>query len=390
MITSFGSLYAGHVDMDDIGFQGIPVNSRRLPDDQLATVFEKAAAIAKVLDESGFDIFWLAEHHFQREGHECIPNIPMLAVHLAHLTEGIKFGCAFNVAPMWHPLRLAEDYAAADILTGGRLILGVGRGYHTREVETFGAPLRDSDANRELFEEQVEIVLRALNEPSFSFHGKYYDIPPRVPYRGYELEEITLVPKSGRPVECWQPIVSASRRGVDFMAKYGMKGFIGGAAGGDQAQQVMTAWRDALLRVGREAELGTDLAIGIPMHVADTEEKAIAEASAFFEENVKVFAPLGFVRDVTQEQLKALEDPVMAAGAGLPTLRDAVKGGAWLCGPPERIVERLEELQAQFPGLEHVSVGHAVGTPQSVVLEQLAWFGKEVIPAFDRRPRQAG
>ena len=390
MITSFGSLYAGHVDMDDIGFQGIPVNSRRLPDDQLATVFEKAAAIAKVLDESGFDIFWLAEHHFQREGHECIPNIPMLAVHLAHLTEGIKFGCAFNVAPMWHPLRLAEDYAAADILTGGRLILGVGRGYHTREVETFGAPLRDSDANRELFEEQVEIVLRALNEPSFSFHGKYYDIPPRVPYRGYELEEITLVPKSGRPVECWQPIVSASRRGVDFMAKYGMKGFIGGAAGGDQAQQVITAWRDALLRVGREAELGTDLAIGIPMHVADTEEKAIAEASAFFEENVKVFAPLGFVRDVTQEQLKALEDPIMAAGAGLPTLRDAVKGGAWLCGPPERIVERLEELQAQFPGLEHVSVGHAVGTPQSVVLEQLAWFGKEVIPAFDRRPRQAG
>ena len=119
MIT-FGSLYAGHVDMDDIGYPGMPVNSRRLPDEQLATVFDKAAAIARVLAESGFDVFWLAEHHFQKEGHECIPNIPMLAVHLAHLVEGIRFGCAFNVTPMWHPLRLAEDYAAADIMTGGQ------------------------------------------------------------------------------------------------------------------------------------------------------------------------------------------------------------------------------------------------------------------------------
>ena len=74
--------------------------------------------------------------------------------------------------------------------------------------------------------------------------------------------------------------------------------------------------------------------------------------------------------------------PPRAVVADLPSLRDAVKEGSWLCGPPERIVERLQELQHLFPGIEHVSVGHAVGTPQSVVLEQLAWFGSEVIPAF--------
>ena len=64
---------------------------------------------------------------------------------------------------MWHPLRLAEDYAPADILTGGRVVFGVGRGYHTREVETFGSPLRDQEANRELFEEQVDIIFKAFN-----------------------------------------------------------------------------------------------------------------------------------------------------------------------------------------------------------------------------------
>jgi len=66
------------------------------------------------------------------------------------------------------PLRLAEDYATADILTGGRIIFGVGRGYHTREVETFGSPLLDQQANRELFEEQVDIIFRAFTRRSFS------------------------------------------------------------------------------------------------------------------------------------------------------------------------------------------------------------------------------
>ena len=76
----------------------------------------------------------------------------MLSGHLAqaHLTERLRFGSGFNVTLMWHLHRLAEDFATADILTGGRVIFGVGRGYHTREVEVFGAPLLDQDANREL------------------------------------------------------------------------------------------------------------------------------------------------------------------------------------------------------------------------------------------------
>ena len=79
---------------------------------------------------------------------------------------------------MWHPLRMAEDYATADRLTGGRVVFGVGRGYHTREVEVFGAPLLDQDANRELFEEQVDIIFKSFNQRAFSHQGKYYTLPP--------------------------------------------------------------------------------------------------------------------------------------------------------------------------------------------------------------------
>ena len=141
MIESYGSLYAGHVDFDHIGFDASPVNERWLSEEALNTVYSKTESIAKVMDINGFDIFWLAEHHFQPEGYECIPNILMTAVHLSHLTENIRLGCGFNIAPMWHPLRLAEDYATADILTNGRVVFGVGRGYHTREVETVRVPL---------------------------------------------------------------------------------------------------------------------------------------------------------------------------------------------------------------------------------------------------------
>jgi alkanesulfonate monooxygenase SsuD/methylene tetrahydromethanopterin reductase-like flavin-dependent oxidoreductase (luciferase family) len=188
MITTFDSSFAGHIDMDNVGYAGTPVNDRWFSNEQLATVFPKAEAIAKSMDRLGFNTFWMAEHHFQPEGYECIPNVIMLALHLAHLTERLRFGCGFNITPMWHPLRLAEDFATADILTGGRVIFGVGRGYHTREVETFGSPLLDQPANRELFEEQVEVALKALREEKFSHHGKHYQIPPDVPYRGYQLK----------------------------------------------------------------------------------------------------------------------------------------------------------------------------------------------------------
>src|SRR4029450_6116436 len=194
----------------------------------------------------------MAEHDSQPEGYECIPNVLMLAVHLAHVTERLRLGCCFNITPMWHPLRLAEDFAVADILTGGRVTFGVGRGYHTREVEVFGAPLLDQPANRELFEEQVEIIFKAFNEESFSHQGKHYTLPARVPYRGYDLEKLTLVPRPIHlPVETWQPIVSANPRGLDFMVKHGIKGAVGGGAATMQAGPI-TGFRDAAARAGKE------------------------------------------------------------------------------------------------------------------------------------------
>ena len=384
MIERFGSLFAGHIDLDDMGQDATPANDRRYDNDRLASVFAKTEAMAVAMDRLGYDAFWLAEHHFQHEGYECIPNLPLFFVHLAAKTERLRFGCGFNVTTMWHPLRLAEDFATADILTGGRVIFGVGRGYHTREVETLGGVLIDGDANRDMFEEQVEIVLRSFHEESFRHDGKYYTLPPRVPYRGYELDEITLVPRPvNRPVECWQPIVSAQPRGLDFMAKHGIKGIVGGGSA-LMVERPIVAFKEAWERAGHDVEIGENLCIGLNFHIAETREKAIREATPFFEEHVKMFAPLGMV-PMKPEQLQRVSERGDWAEMNIPTLERAVEAGSWYCGPPEGFIDYLESLQAKYPGLEDVNVQSSMGTPLSVMLEQLEHFGKEVMAPFRER-----
>ena len=77
MITKFGSLFAGNVDLDHIGLEGTPANDRWLSNEHLATVFDKYQAMVQLMDRLGYDTWWAAEHRFQREGYECIPNLLM-------------------------------------------------------------------------------------------------------------------------------------------------------------------------------------------------------------------------------------------------------------------------------------------------------------------------
>ena len=384
MIKRFNSLFAGHVDLGDMGEDETPANERRYSNEHLASVFTKSEALALCMDRNGYDTLWFAEHHFQHEGYEVIPNIMMLGVHLSHLTRKLRFGCGFNITPMWHPLRLAEDFAVADILTKGRMIFGVGRGYHTREVETFGAPLLDQAANRELFEEQVDIIFKAFNNESFSHEGKHYTIPARVPYRGYDLKDLTVVPRPFRlPVECWQPVQSASDRALDFMAKHGIQGMVGGgSAEGGAMHNVVLKWQEAHAKKGMDLKLGERLCFGFHFFIAESKEEGIRQAGKYYEENMKMFGELRLVRSLTEEQIEIMRDPAKAPTAKLPRIEDAIKAGGVLCGTPGEIIDHLKKVEKAYPGLDRVSISLSVGVPKALCLEQLERFAKEVMPAF--------
>ena len=387
MITKFDSLYAGHVDLENIGYGGTPINDRRYDNAHLSTALFKAEAMAKRMDELGFDTFWMAEHHFQREGTECIPNVLLMALHLTHVTKNLRIGTGFNITPMWHPLRLAEDYAVADILTKGRITFGVGRGYHTREVETFGSPLTDQDANRELFEEQVDIIFKAFNNESFSHKGKHYTLPPEVPYRGYQLKELTLVPRPLRlPVECWQPVQGGSERALTFMAKHGIQGMIGGgSADGGAMHDVVLKWRDVHKKMGKHIELGERLCFGYHAYIGKNKEQCIREASKYYEENMKMFGELRLNRAMSDEQIEIMRDPKRAPTAKLPRIEDAVKSGGFLTGSPDEVIDHIKALEKNYPGLDRISISLSVGVPEAVALEQLEIFATKVMPAFKNR-----
>jgi len=377
MITKFSALYVGHIELEDVGREGRPADERRYPNERLVEAFQTARELAQLMDELGYDCLWTAEHHFQREGYEVFPNLILLNTWLATQTRRLKLGCAFNVLPAWHPLRLAEDFAVADILTGGRIVFGVGRGYQTREVESLGAPLSDQAANRELFEEQLELLQKAFEEDSFSHEGKHYRVPAPVQFRGAPLTEVTLVPRPlHRPVEIWQAISSGSS--VSRMAGRGIKGMV--TLTGDRLlDEWVRLYQAEAAKAGRELELGENLCWGVGVYLAGSEEEAIRRMEPYHDERYKWFAPFGIVR-YTDEHGRQWGTP--GAPAGIPSLRDGVAQGAWLCGPPAATIERIREVEHRYPGLDQMMLHLPEGMPPAVMKEQLRLFAREVMPAF--------
>jgi len=380
MIRKFSVLYVGQIDLDHVGRDGTPADQRRYPNERVVEAYRSMVDVARVMDDEGYYCLWTAEHHFQREGYEVLPNLILVGTYLAAVTRQLKFGCGFNILPMWHPIRLAEDYAVADILTGGRVIMGIGRGYHTREVESFGAPLLDAAANLELFEEQFELMWKALHDEQFSHRGKHYTVPPAVKYRGYDLNEVTLVPRPiHRPVEIWQPI--ASGKTIDFLAKHNLKGMV--TLNGERiTDQVFHAFQDACARHGRQKRLGEDLCLGLGFHMAETREEAIRRVEPAHDERYKWFAPFGFVR-YADDQGRPWGTP--GAPARAPTIREGAAQKAWMVGSPADCIGLIREYEAKYPGLDQIMLHWPEGIPAAAFIEQLRWFARDVMPAFRDR-----
>jgi alkanesulfonate monooxygenase SsuD/methylene tetrahydromethanopterin reductase-like flavin-dependent oxidoreductase (luciferase family) len=139
---------------------------RRVP---LRTVYERALERIALMDSAGYDAVWLAEHHFTT--YSVCPSVHLMALEAAHRTQRIRIGTAVSLAALYHPLRLAEEVALLDVLTGGRLNWGAGRGFERTEFDAFGVPLDETAAR---FREAVEVVLAAWRHERLTFHGKYW------------------------------------------------------------------------------------------------------------------------------------------------------------------------------------------------------------------------
>src|SRR5277367_5709634 len=158
---------------------------RRTP---LAAIYERAIERFSIMDRAGYDGVWLAEHHFS--GFSVCPSVHMMATMAAARTRRLRIGTAVSLAPFYHPLRLAEEVALLDVLSGGRVNWGAGRGFSRGEFTAFGVAPEESTSR---FRETVEIVLRAWSEERLNYAGEYF-----------RFEDVEVLPKPAQtPLPVW-------------------------------------------------------------------------------------------------------------------------------------------------------------------------------------------
>jgi alkanesulfonate monooxygenase SsuD/methylene tetrahydromethanopterin reductase-like flavin-dependent oxidoreductase (luciferase family) len=346
---------------------------------------------ARLCDEIGFRTFWLTEHHFSHEGYGLSPNPIMMSLEIARETRRLRVGQAATMLPFWHPLRLAEDVALLDQLTGGRVEFGMGRGRVRREA--YGLNLLADPANEEqskaILEETYEILIKAWTQEFFAHRGRFYEFPPpdavwKHPVslqdgRGLDGTSVTglcLVPK---PLQKPHPPVwrvMDSTQSIEWCAARGVKGLF-------WIPPVPTLrlrfehYQRMARAAGRDVSLGQDLAVVRDCYVANTMEEAAEAAEAV----------LGSYRWTTASNgPRSLALPGETLTADTPLTYELLHARNLLFGTPEYVAEKIAELQRELNLRELILWTQHGGLPQAKILRSLELFGREVFPRFADRP----
>ena len=380
-----GAFFFGGVEMPDAG-AGLPNPMDRRYDN--ATCWDatlKYIDAATAADEAGYDSFWTTEHHFQYEGYEVIPNGILISAWIAARTKNVRLGAMFNVVPQWNPLRLAEDFATMHNLSGGRGILGVGRGTVPREIlhlNDFHVSIGSHDnpdqsaddaKNREYFEEQMEIVKMALTQESFHLDGKYFQLPvPGIPDRGTTVQELTLVPRPIYPFEIWQAATSPPT------VEYTPKADHGAVFWNQHPTFIKRMWD----RYGEVYEQAHGRTLGnhekrmlvVSVRIEDTHEEAMRTARNGHDEFWKFLGPYGWSRGYMGEDGKPVKPGL------IPTLEESMRQRTILVGTAEEVAAQVQKYK-DLLGLEYLTLyPHLVGDPYSKAVEQMQRFMGEVVP----------
>ena len=377
-----GVFLFGGVEMDDAGAGPPNPTDRRYSNEACWQATERILDMGVASERYGYDIFWLTEHHFQHEGYEVVPNGILFGTTLAARTQQIKIGTMFNVVPQWHPLKLAEDFAYLHNISGGRAIMGVGRGTVPREAESLGTRIgsydnpdkADADTlNREMFDEAVEVIQLAYTNEHFKFHGKHYSFPPPgIPDRGGFVEHLTLVPRPRHPLEWWQAITSPPT-----LEAVPQKGF--GGVFWLKHHRFVAEWFERFGEVyatqhGVELAPGAKRMLVLAVRIEDSYEKALATARPGHDEFWKFLGPYGWSRGYMGADGKP------AAPGLIPTLEDSIENKTWLVGTAEQVAEGIAHYQAQLGLSELCLFPNFAGDSYTKTEEQLARYAEEVRP----------
>ena len=302
---------------------------RRVP---LEKVYERAFDRIAIMDETGYDAVWLAEHHFS--SFSICPSIHMMGVHIAARTKNIRIGTAVSLAAFYHPLRLAEEVALLDVLSGGRVNWGDGRGYQEAEFKAFGVPPEES---YERFRESVEVVLEAWRNERMSFDGRFH-----------HFEDVEVLPK---PVQKPHPpvwLASSSAEAVQWAGENDFSIMLDPHSSHQKIAEKRRFYRDKLVEGGFTDE-GKEVPMARLLAVAETRSAAEAIARQGAEWTVGSHKKKGLRPIETKSRLnEALFGPPRIVGDGDSDPIERYMNDVIIYGTPDEVRDEIERLKEEM------------------------------------------
>lgn len=335
----------------------------------LEQVYRDVLGDAELAEELGFDSVMITEHHFTDDS--WCPAPLLLASAIAARTSRIRIGTAILVLPFYNPVRLAEDVAVLDVISGGRAILGVGMGYRSQEFDGLGLSMSERLPR---FLEGLEILRRCWTEDEVDYDGAIFKI------RGARVRP--------RPVQAGGPpiwIGANAKAGIRRAAQLGLTYYFGNTASLGVLRERVAYFDDQLRAVGRDPRT-VDKPVMREMYVAQSSEQAWDEVGegivyAYREE----FIGLGF-GVITQD---AQGRPEIITDRDHPIFEPhALAADRMVIGSPDDCIKEIRRYQRDLGATEILFRVHHPGMSTSKVRTSLELFAKEVLPAF--RPARSG
>jgi len=383
--------------------------------DRYSELLEELEELAVFADQCGYDSMSTVEHHFHTEGLEMMPNWLLFSAKLAAKTKQMAFMPLSIVLPAHDPIRVAEDIALFDHMYPGRLQVCFARGYQKRWMQTLmqrenaASSFTDKESdklNREIFDEYLEIVLKALTEDAWNYDGKHYKVP--MPFSGVtdwaggevtrefgaegELDEAGAVRKVGvvpppktKPYPDMFLPYSGSEQTLIDSAQRGFTALILESKA-DSFREKCETYREHLVKAGHgDAKLGQKVGAVRLIALGDSKEEALEHAANTSGWDFwNYFAKFGFMElfrteEDPKDKFVALEDKYAVAQRMYDT-------DHLLAGTPDEVSEQMESLhrchadgELEWLSWEFYAQGN-VGLDEQK--RQLELFADKVRPRF--------
>ncbi len=295
----------------------------------------------------GFDGAWVPEHHGAEDGYVPSPLVVLGAI--AARTKTLKLGSAIALAPLYHPVRFAEDCAVLDILSGGRTEIAVAVGYRRRETDAYGV---DFSTRGRRTDEFLEIVRRLWAGETFSYEGRHFT-----------LKNASIVPTPTRAIPLY--LGGFTDKALERCAKFG-DGYFGNL-------DVWDLYVEKLRACGKDPAAARVRIQGLFVLVALDPQKAMEEVAPYYHHVNNAYGRwLNEDRGSTgfdETLLKPMTLEAFKASGILRILR------------PEEAIEMLNGMRAKAP-VDHFMMMLPAGFPPAQFAKYAELFAREVIPAF--------